>query len=99
MLLADLGDDPVGFVSGIEITHPDKGTEMLLYELGIDEPFRRRGFGTALVRGLLELADDLGCVAMWVPIDRHDTVAEATYRSAGAEEAEPASLLTWDLTS
>jgi hypothetical protein len=33
------GDDerPVGFVSGVELTHPDKGTEMFLYELGLDE--------------------------------------------------------------
>ena len=32
---------PAGFVSGVETTHPDKGTEMLLYELGVDEPMAR----------------------------------------------------------
>ena len=29
---------PVGFVSGVEMTHPDKDTEMFLYELAVDEP-------------------------------------------------------------
>lgn len=36
LLLAFLDTSPVGFVSGIEVIHPDKGTEMLLYELGVD---------------------------------------------------------------
>ena len=29
----DADERPVGFVSGVEMTHPDKGTEMFLYEL------------------------------------------------------------------
>ncbi|TMF06135.1 MAG: hypothetical protein E6I42_03000 [Chloroflexi bacterium] len=39
LLLAIAGGKPVGFVSGVELTHPDKGTEMFLYELksGTDE--------------------------------------------------------------
>ncbi len=32
-------------VSGVELTHPDKGTEMFLYELGVAERFRGRGIG------------------------------------------------------
>jgi hypothetical protein len=31
--LDDDDDSPVGFVSGVETTHPDKSTEMFLYEL------------------------------------------------------------------
>src|SRR5512132_3071667 len=44
--------EPVGFVSGVEETHPDKGTEMFLYELAVDESARNRGIGRALVRAL-----------------------------------------------
>jgi ribosomal protein S18 acetylase RimI-like enzyme len=47
---------PAGFVTGVEMTHPGKGTEMFLYELGVDERFRRRGHGTALVQGLSAIA-------------------------------------------
>ncbi len=46
------GDAPIGFVSGVEETHPDKGTEMFLYELAVDESARNRGIGRALVRAL-----------------------------------------------
>jgi len=56
LLVAYEDGQPVGFVSGVEVTHPDKGTEMLLYELAVDEPFRRRGVGRALVERLGALA-------------------------------------------
>lgn len=36
LVLAEEDGRALGFVSGMEITHPDKGTEMLLYELGVD---------------------------------------------------------------
>jgi hypothetical protein len=42
LLLAYVGDEPAGMISGVEMTYPDKGTEMFLYELGVDEPFRGR---------------------------------------------------------
>jgi hypothetical protein len=34
------GERPVGMVTGVETTHPDKGTEMFLYELAVDETAR-----------------------------------------------------------
>ncbi|TXS40455.1 GNAT family N-acetyltransferase, partial [Streptomyces sp. uw30] len=49
LLVAYVDGEPVGFVSGVETVHPDKGAEMFLYELGVAEPFRRRGIGRALV--------------------------------------------------
>ena len=52
LLVAYQGEEPAGFVSGVEITHPDKGTEMFLYELGVDERFRGRGIGRSLVTAL-----------------------------------------------
>jgi ribosomal protein S18 acetylase RimI-like enzyme len=84
---------PAGFVSGVEITHPDKGTEVLLYELGVDEEFRRRGIGRALVQALLDLAVDVGATNVWVPVDADNEVAIATYRSAGFDEPEPTGIL------
>ena len=50
LLVAFDGEAPAGFVTGVELLHPDKpGPEMFLYELGVDEAFRGRGIGRALV--------------------------------------------------
>lgn len=97
LLVARLDRFPVGFVTGIELLHPDKGLEMMLYELGVQKEFRRRGIGTALVRRLLSVSRDVGCRGMWVPIAAGDEVAMATYRAAGAEEPEEAATLWWPL--
>jgi ribosomal protein S18 acetylase RimI-like enzyme len=95
LLLATVDDVAVGFVSGVETTHPDKGTELFLNELAVDERYRRRGVGVALVRALATLARDRGCYGMWVLTDAENEAALATYRSAGAGRAEPTVMLSW----
>jgi ribosomal protein S18 acetylase RimI-like enzyme len=97
LLAYDDAGRPVGMVSGIETAHPDKGTEMLLYELGVAEDARRRGVGTALVRALAGLAWERGCIGMWVAVDADNAAALATYRAAGAGPEDPCAVLAWDL--
>ena len=99
LFLASIDEVVVGFVSGIEVAHPDKAVEMLLYELGVEEPFRRRGIGTALVAALRDHAVALGCRGMWVPNDPASPTAIATYRAAGANELEAGVVLTWTFAS
>src|SRR4249920_10483 len=66
LLIAVDDGSPAGFVTGVELFHPDKpGPEMFLYELGVDEAFRGRGIGRALVGSLTDLAWERGCYAMW----------------------------------
>jgi ribosomal protein S18 acetylase RimI-like enzyme len=98
LLLAYEGEVPVGFVSGVETLHPDKGAEMLLYELGVDARFRRRGIGTALVTALSAIAQERGCYGMWVPTDADDDAAVATYRAAGGAPPEAAEIILWTYT-
>jgi ribosomal protein S18 acetylase RimI-like enzyme len=90
-------DVPAGFVSGVEMTHPDKGTEMFLYELGVDEQFHGRGIGRALVAALADRAGTRGCYGMWVLTDPDNQAALATYRSAGAAEESTQVMLEWTL--
>jgi ribosomal protein S18 acetylase RimI-like enzyme len=99
LLIAYVAGAPAGFVTGIEMTHPDKGTEMMVYELGVDARFRRRGIGRALVESLRDLARQRQCRAMWVPIEPDDGPAIATYRAAGAGPPEPAALLSWQFAT
>jgi len=96
LLIAYDGDTPIGFVSGIETVHPDKGGEMFLYELGVAESHRRRGVGRALVEHLAGLARARDCYGMWVATDEANAAALATYSAAGGRRDElPAVILTW----
>jgi len=84
LVLAYENSIPVGFVSGVEMIHPDKGTEMFLYELEVDEAHRQRGIGRALVGRLGALARQAGCYGMWGITDHDNQAARATYEGAGA---------------
>jgi ribosomal protein S18 acetylase RimI-like enzyme len=96
LLVAYDGDAPLGFVSGVELTHPDKGTEMFLYELGVDESARGRGVGRTLVQALADLAREAGCYDMWVLADGDNAAARATYARAGGRETSQPVLLEWE---
>ncbi|MGW6916825.1 GNAT family N-acetyltransferase [Kitasatospora sp. NPDC054939] len=89
------GAVPAGMVTGVETTHPDKGTEMFLYELGVDEPYRRRGVGRALVRALAGLARERGCYCLWTLTEVGNDAARATYLGAGGEPEDGLVLYSW----
>src|SRR5215216_1864562 len=85
LLVGYVDGEPAGFVSGVEVTHPDKGTEMFLYELAVDEAHRRRGYGRALVEALDALARARGCVGMFVFVDDDNEAG----RAGGADASRP----------
>lgn len=100
ILIAYEGDAPVGFVTGVEMTHPDKGTEMFLYELGVAEEHRRRGIGTALVQSLATLAESRGCYGMWVLTDDDNAAALSAYSHAGGvRDNQLHTMLSWQFGS
>ena len=93
----DEGGRAVGMISGVEMTHPDKGTEMFVYELGVAPAARLQGVGSRLVAALAALARRNGCYGMWVGTEADNDAALATYRRAGADDEAPFVLLNWDL--
>ena len=95
LLIAYSHGVPVGFVSGVEVTHPDKGTEMFLYELGVEEGHRHHGIGTELVKGLADLAREQGCYGMWVLVDDENAAAAATYRKADGDVESQPLMFSW----
>ncbi|MEV6953196.1 GNAT family N-acetyltransferase [Streptomyces sp. NPDC051183] len=97
MLIAYVDGVPAGMVSGVEMSHPDKGTEMCLYELSVDEGYRRRGIGRALTEALAAEARARGCYGMWVGVDTDNEAALATYASAGARDEGVFSMRGWPL--
>ena len=95
LLVGYVGREPVGFVSGVEVTHPDKGTEMFLYELSVDEAHRRRGHGRTLVEALAAVARERGCTGMFVFVDDDNEAGRAAYRRAGGTEASRPWMVDW----
>ena len=95
LFLAYEGDRAVGFISGIEMVHPDKGTEMFVYELAVEEGYRRRGIGRDLAERLARTARERGCYGMWVLTDDDNAAALATYRRAGASTESTHVMLAW----
>ena len=83
LLIAYEGDHAAGYVSGVEMTHPDKGTEMFLHELAVETTFQRRGIGRALVERLRALARERGCYGMWVLTDAENAGARSVYEHSG----------------
>jgi ribosomal protein S18 acetylase RimI-like enzyme len=96
LLIAYDDGKPVGFVTGVEMTHPDKGTEMFLYELEVETSHQRSGIGTALVARLEVVARERGCYGMWVITSDDNVAALSTYTGAGAKCETGQSVLTWD---
>lgn len=86
---------PVGFVSGVELVHPDKGAELYLNELGVAAQARGRGVGTALVLALAEVARANGCYGLWGVTEPDNDSARATYRRSGGTESAVA-LFAWE---
>ncbi|KJY28252.1 GNAT family N-acetyltransferase [Streptomyces sp. NRRL S-495] len=95
LLIAYVDDAPAGMVTGVEMTHPDKGTEMFLYELGVDESYRGRGIGPALVSALADLSRERGCYGLWTLTEEGNAAARATYRRAGGTPEPGQVALTW----
>ena len=96
LLLACRAGRPVGFVTGVEMVHPDKGREMFLYELAVAAEERRRGVAKALLHELAAIARQRHCYDMWVLTDADNAAALAAYRSSGATEESAHVMLTWE---
>ena len=95
LLLAYDDANPVGMVTGVEMTHPDKGTEMFLYELGVDPEHRGRGVGSQLVHELARVARQRGCYGMWTLTEQDNVAAHAAYERAGGTQRAAETMFEW----
>jgi ribosomal protein S18 acetylase RimI-like enzyme len=96
LLIAYVDGNPAGFVSGTELSHPDKSEpELFLNELGVDKAYRGRGIGRALVAELWRLAQERGCRGMWVLTDDDNAAATKVYGAAGGTRAREDVMYQW----
>ncbi|HVL16214.1 MAG TPA: AAC(3)-I family aminoglycoside N-acetyltransferase [Gemmata sp.] len=61
-------------------------SEVYIYDLAVDEPFRRRGVATGLIDRLRAVAAERGAWVIYVQADRGDGPAVALYSKLGTAE-------------
>ena len=88
------GAEPVGFAFGYELPRRHGSPSILfVYELDVDEVYRRQGIATRLMEELGRIARARGICEGFVLAERDDDVANAFYRSLGGERVES---VMWD---
>lgn len=61
-------------------------SEIYIYDLAVDEAYRRRGIATAMIRKLQEEAASRGAYVIFVQADQGDDPAIALYARLGSRE-------------
>ena len=90
-LLAYEGSEALGFLRGTELLQlSTRRKQMFLYEIGVDEEFRQRGVGKALINALLRDCRERGFEEVFVFTDPANLAAVALYRATGATTETPA---------
>lgn len=91
-----LEGEPAGFLSAVELFHPDRSRpELFLNEIAVVERCRRRGVARALIGYLLALVEELGCRGFYVLTEPDNEPAKALYASTGGQLQEPQSVMFW----
>ena len=91
--IADVDGEVAGFAYAYVLLRIDGDTGIFLYELEVDERFRRRGLGRALVDEARALAERVGALKMWVDTSYDNEPARRTYAAAGGDPSAEATLV------
>jgi ribosomal protein S18 acetylase RimI-like enzyme len=94
--VAKVDAELAGFAYAYVLSRIDGDTSVFLYELEVDERFRRRGLGRALVDQARALAERVGALKMWVDTDYDNVAAKHTYAESGGQPAaQPTLVYGW----
>jgi ribosomal protein S18 acetylase RimI-like enzyme len=95
VLAAFEGDEPVGYALLYVLPRIDGRSMVFLYDVGVAEPFRRRGVGRKLMEAATAAMREAGAYKMFVLTDDDNEAAMALYASAGASREGDQVLWTW----
>ena len=88
--LATWNEQFAGFLTGHRLQRFDKRkAEVLLYEIGVNENFQKKGIGKALIEKVKEWGKEVGADEMWVLTNKSNVAANALYQSAGGVTESP----------
>ena len=86
--LVAVGDDKVvgGLVAYVLHKFEQERSEIYIYDLAVDEAYRRRGIATGLIDRLREIARERGAWVIYVQADHGDDPEIKLYESLGTRE-------------
>ena len=94
LVVAFWDDTPCGFATAHQLQRVDRRrAEVLLYEIGVDDPYQRRGIGAALVAEVRRWAAEVGADEVWVLAEGEDDRAQAFYRAIGGHADEQGAVM------
>jgi ribosomal protein S18 acetylase RimI-like enzyme len=77
----------IGFVSAYRLQRFDNlKAEVFLYEIGVDEAFRRQGVGSLLISSIKKWATKVGAAEIWVLTEEDNKPAKLFYGATGGIE-------------
>ncbi|HEY2886945.1 MAG TPA: GNAT family N-acetyltransferase [Rhizomicrobium sp.] len=80
------------------VLHRFEATDLLLYEVDVDEEHQRKGVGRAMIDFLSKLSAERGYREMWVLTDLDNEAGNALYKSAGGQlENSPANMYVFPI--
>jgi aminoglycoside 3-N-acetyltransferase I len=81
------GSDVVGGIAAYVLPKFEQArTELYIYDLAVDEGYRRRGVATAMIEELKKVAVARGIYVIYVQADYSDDAAVALYTKLGVRE-------------
>jgi ribosomal protein S18 acetylase RimI-like enzyme len=88
------GSEPIGFIFGYELPRRHGFPSILfIYELGVDEPYRRQGIARRLMTELEQIARARGIGEGFVLTEPDNEAANTLYESLGGERSDA---VMWD---
>ena len=95
VLAAFRDDRPVGYALVYVLSRIDDRTMAFVYDVGVEEPFRRQGVGRELLDAAKALMAESGAYKMFVLTDEDNEAAMALYAASGGERGVPEVVWWW----
>jgi ribosomal protein S18 acetylase RimI-like enzyme len=99
LFIAFVGDKEVGFATAYRLQRFDNlRAEVLLYEIGVEEGFRRQGIASELISAVKKWATEIGAAEVWVLTEEDNNAAKSLYKATGGgEEKIGSTMFTYSL--
>jgi ribosomal protein S18 acetylase RimI-like enzyme len=96
MLVALSAGEVIAQVAAVIHRHPDKPTELYIYEVGVAPAFHRQGMARRMLDEMFAIGRAVGCEEAWVGTELDNEPAQKLYESRGGV-AEPFAMFVYKL--